>query len=115
MDEGGATPENAMPKRSNLLCRAAVIIASASLCLPAAALAQTDQPTAKTAATTTHVKKKGHAHTHTVRNARGESWAQGQGRCSWPYRNQFPPCQSTWPAGDPNFHGSTHPGITFDN
>jgi hypothetical protein len=24
----------------------------------------------------------------------------------WPYVNMAPPCQSTWPAGDPNYHGS---------
>jgi hypothetical protein len=26
--------------------------------------------------------------------------------CTWPYRNMAPPCWSTWPAGDPNFHGT---------
>lgn len=36
-----------------------------------------------------------------------------QTRCSWPYRNQFPPCMSTWPEGDPNYHGS-RPGPTFN-
>jgi len=35
-----------------------------------------------------------------------------QARCSWPYRNQFPPCMSTWPEGDPRYHGS-RPGPTF--
>lgn len=35
-------------------------------------------------------------------------------RCSWPYQSQFPPCMSTWPAGDPNYHGSW-PGPTFDH
>ena len=25
--------------------------------------------------------------------------------CARPYRNEFPPCMSTWPSGDPNFHG----------
>ena len=33
-------------------------------------------------------------------------------RCAWPYRNQFPPCMSTWPEGDPRYHGS-RPGPTF--
>jgi hypothetical protein len=36
-----------------------------------------------------------------------------QARCAWPYRNQFPPCMSTWPEGDPNYHGS-RPGPTFN-
>jgi hypothetical protein len=35
-----------------------------------------------------------------------------QTRCTWPYRNQFPPCMSSWPEGDPNYHGS-RPGTTF--
>jgi hypothetical protein len=26
--------------------------------------------------------------------------------CTWPYRNMKPPCWSTWPEGDPNYHGS---------
>ena len=26
--------------------------------------------------------------------------------CTWPYKNQLPPCMSTWPAGDPDYHGS---------
>jgi hypothetical protein len=34
-------------------------------------------------------------------------------RCTWPYRNQFPPCMSTWPEGDPNYHGSRS-GPTFN-
>lgn len=33
-------------------------------------------------------------------------------RCAWPYRNQLAPCMSTWPEGDPNYHGS-RPGPTF--
>jgi hypothetical protein len=35
-----------------------------------------------------------------------------EARCGWPYRNQFPPCMSTWPEGDPNYHGSRS-GPTF--
>jgi hypothetical protein len=45
-----------------------------------------------------------------VSNARQRSlygWTQSSAtdRCAWPYRNQFPPCMSTWPEGDPNYHG----------
>jgi hypothetical protein len=36
-----------------------------------------------------------------------------EARCTWPYRNQFPPCMSTWPEGDPNYHGS-RTGPTFN-
>jgi hypothetical protein len=26
--------------------------------------------------------------------------------CTWPYKGMVPPCMSTWPEGDPNYHGS---------
>jgi len=26
--------------------------------------------------------------------------------CTWPYKRMIPPCMSTWPAGDPNYHGT---------
>ena len=26
--------------------------------------------------------------------------------CTWPYKRMLPPCMSTWPAGDPNYHGT---------
>jgi hypothetical protein len=29
--------------------------------------------------------------------------------------HQYPPCMSTWPAGDPNYHGSTSPGNSVDH
>jgi hypothetical protein len=29
--------------------------------------------------------------------------------------HQYPPCMSTWPAGDPNFHGSISPGNSADH
>jgi hypothetical protein len=46
--------------------------------------------------------------------AASNAWAgtSFQARCAWPYRNQFPPCMSTWPEGDPRYHGS-RPGPTF--
>ena len=26
--------------------------------------------------------------------------------CTWPYKRMIPPCMSTWPTGDPNYHGT---------
>ncbi len=26
--------------------------------------------------------------------------------CTWPYKGMVPPCMSTWPEGDPNYHGN---------
>jgi hypothetical protein len=47
--------------------------------------------------------------------AAANAWAGTplEARCKWPYRNQFPPCMSTWPEGDPNYHGS-RTGPTFN-
>jgi len=47
--------------------------------------------------------------------ASANAWAGTslEARCTWPYRNQFPPCMSTWPEGDPNYHGS-RTGPTFN-
>jgi hypothetical protein len=47
--------------------------------------------------------------------AAASAWAgtSFEARCTWPYRNQFPPCMSTWPEGDPNYHGSRS-GPTFN-
>ena len=48
-------------------------------------------------------------------SAAANAWAGTpfEARCTWPYRNQFPPCMSTWPEGDPNYHGSRS-GPTFN-
>jgi hypothetical protein len=48
-------------------------------------------------------------------HAAANAWAgtSFEARCTWPYRNQFPPCMSTWPEGDPNYHGSRS-GPTFN-
>ena len=47
--------------------------------------------------------------------AAANAWAGTpfEARCTRPYRNQFPPCMSTWPEGDPNYHGSRS-GPTFN-
>ena len=61
---------------------------------------------------------------HADQQSTGQRWKQPpaanawagtsfERRCAWPYRNQFPPCMSTWPEGDPNYHGSRS-GPTFN-
>jgi hypothetical protein len=32
--------------------------------------------------------------------------AADQPDCTWPYTRMSPPCMSTWPEGDPNYHGT---------
>jgi hypothetical protein len=52
---------------------------------------------------------------HADQQSTRHAWAGTalEARCTWPYRNQFPPCMSTWPEGDPNYHGS-RTGPTFN-
>jgi len=91
-----------MLKQISGLHRAAVIaITAASLSLPMLPMAQADQQVKRTARASTHWKK-----AKAVQPER-YAWAPAaaQDRCTWPYRNQFPPCMSTWPAEDPNYHG----------
>jgi hypothetical protein len=97
---------------------AAAAIAAVSLSLSMPLVAQADQAEKTPAATaspkqhaarTHHLKQRESAIAPKIYGA-----APNSARCSWPYQNMFPPCMSTWPADDPNFHGSTHPGVTFD-
>ena len=104
-----------MPKQATSLRSWVVgVIAAAALSLPLS-VAQADQqtnatvPLKKRAARMPHPKQR----KSEIRPGIYGAAANSSGRCTWPYRNQFPPCQSTWPAGDPNYHGS-RPGVTFD-
>jgi hypothetical protein len=89
-----------------------VTIAVALLSAPTVSMAQTDQqkPTAHVAKTypKKHVSRQWRPYVNP--NLYGST----QGRCAWPYQNQFPPCMSTFPQGSPNYHGS-RPGVTFQD
>ena len=85
-------------------------IALASFAVPMVSVAKADQQAQRTHATITHWRQPGSAHKELI--GRAQTWEEN--RCAWPYRNQFPPCMSTWPAGDPNYHGS-RPGPTFND
>jgi hypothetical protein len=94
-----------------------VVMAAASLSLPMLSIARADPPADRPHAAT--VQPKNHAKTAWQSAAQrqklyGSARPANTGRCSWPYQNQFPPCMSTWPAGDPHYHGS-RPGPTFDD
>ena len=96
----------------------AAVIAAAALSLSTLSVAQADQQTDKAPAATVAAKKHT-ARTHHQKqreSARAPKLygAATSARCAWPYRNMFPPCMSTWSGDDPNFYGSTHPGVTFD-
>ena len=108
-----------MTKRTSSLRHAAVVVIAAfALSLPMMASAQAaPQPEGTQIAPAHPAKHAAKVHrrqtTAVRRDLYGAVPAREPAGCTWPYRNQFPPCMSTWPAGDPNYHGSTHPGPTF--
>jgi hypothetical protein len=89
-------------------------IVAGLLSLSMLSIASANQTAEQTRVATVHPKK----------HVAGTSWQSGTERrelyrsapagCTWPYQNQFPPCMSTWPAGDPHYHGS-RPGPTFND
>lgn len=99
--------------RSALIAAIAVTVFS----LPIASVAQADQQAAYTAKQ--HAKKHvGRMHPMQTQSAAARREAYGAAPsvrpgCTWPYRNQEPPCMSTFPQGDPNYHGGRH-GPLFD-
>ena len=104
-----------MPKQATSLRNWVVgVIAAAALVLPIS-VAQANQQTNATVPLKKHAARMHHPKQRKseIRPGIYGAAANSSGRCTWPYRNQFPPCQSTWPAGDPNYHGS-RPGVTFD-
>jgi hypothetical protein len=108
-----------MPKQIIALHHLAVAVSvAAAFALSMPSAGQAAQQTDVTTPVKKHATKTHHAKRKDSPTPRGTYAAapntDASGRCAWPYQNQFPPCQSTWPAGDPNFHGSTHPGVTFD-
>jgi hypothetical protein len=91
------------------LRRAALtVIAVTSLATPTMSIARANQPTEQTHVARPHPQK----HEASIEHRETAQTWEAQ-RCTRPYRNQFPPCMSTWPAGDPNYHGS-RPGPTFE-
>jgi hypothetical protein len=112
----GAASEKTMRKGLTRTRRAAVVaMTAASLSLPMLSIARADPPADQPHA----VQPKNHAKTNWQSAAQrkelyGSTRTENSGRCAWPYQNQFPPCMSTWPAGDPHYHGP-RPGPTFND
>jgi hypothetical protein len=77
----------------------AAAVALSLLALPSVQAAQQANPTAAARA---HPKKQTQVHPSQQQSA----GYVPHGCNNWPYVNMAPPCQSTWPAGDPNYHGS---------
>jgi hypothetical protein len=108
-----------MPKQVTSLRHAAIAaVAAVLLSPPMLSVAQADQGAGRMHAATMHPR----THAAGIRHQRHRESgirpgiygaAPNADRCAWPYQNQFPPCMSTWPAGDPNYHGS-RPGVTFE-
>ena len=99
-----------MSKQIISLRSLAVAAISASLSLPVFSVAQASPR----ADATMHAKKHMARMHHPVRPVRRESElsrkiydvAPNGFDCTWPYKRMIPPCMSTWPEGDPNYHGT---------
>lgn len=91
-----------------------LVMALALLWQPTFAAAQSDTPPTQAQVAKHTAKKHVAARKPVPRNLYNAAPARDHAGCTWPYRNQFPPCMATWPAGDPNYHGS-RPGPTFDS
>jgi hypothetical protein len=98
--------------QNRLRALGAATIAVTLMSAPTLSIAQTNQQNR-----TPHVTKsypKNHLSRQWHPQAGRNLYGSAQGRCAWPYQNLFPPCQSTFPEGSPNYHGG-RPGPTFDN
>jgi hypothetical protein len=96
-----------MSKQITLLRSVAVAAISASLSLAGISVAQ-----ANPRAHTTMNPKKHVARVHRPIQRESElsrkiyDVAPNATDCTWPYKRMVPPCMSTWPEGDPNYHGT---------
>lgn len=100
-----------MPRQPSAPRYAAIAAIAAALCLPTFVAAHAGEQADAAPVVHKHVKKhkKPKAEPAAASNEPREVAPRpspGLPGCPWPYQNQIPPCQSTWPAGDPNFHGS---------
>jgi hypothetical protein len=96
-----------MSKQITLLRSVAVAAISASLSLSMFSVAQASPR----AAAAIHAKKHVARMHHPLRRESELSRkiydvVPNAPDCTWPYKRMIPPCMSTWPAGDPNYHGT---------
>jgi hypothetical protein len=105
MQEQGGDEETTMPMQASRRRRAvAAAMAVVSLSLPLLLLAQSDRQAGAARAATAH--SKWHKHVRAAREKPAGPSLNVTG-CSPPYTNKWPPCQSTFPEGDPTYSGST--------
>jgi hypothetical protein len=79
------------------------VVAAVALSLLASSTTQAAAAANTKSAAKTHPKKQVHAQVAVPQ--RQSAGYVPPGCNTWPYVNQAPPCWSTWPAGDPNYHG----------
>jgi hypothetical protein len=113
-EKGGGTKESDMPSEATSLQSLAIAaIAAAALLLPMISVAQAEQRADAAAHAKKHAARMHHptrretqAYPRIYNTAPGTNAAPGTPGCAWPYQRMFPPCMSTWPEGDPNYHGT---------
>jgi hypothetical protein len=106
-EQRGRHKESAMSKQIISLRSVAVAAISASLSLSILSVAQANQRTG----TAMYLKKHVARIHHPIRRESELSRkiydvVPNAPDCTWPYKRMLPPCMSTWPAGDPNYHGT---------
>ena len=106
-EAGDGAKESVMFKQTTLLRGVALAVMFALLSLPSLSVAQAG-PQADAA---THPKKHVARMHHPMQRESAASRtvyhvAPNGPDCTWPYTRMLPPCMSTWPAGDPNYHGT---------
>jgi hypothetical protein len=112
---GRGAMETVMSKQASrpVLTAAAAIAGALSIATPAPAHVRShasETPAVKkTHAAKTHVKRHyqaiAHKEVHDVAPGAPGFQAWNPPGCTWPYTRMAPPCMSTWPPDDPNFHG----------
>jgi len=101
-----------MPKQTTLLRGVAVAAMFASLSLPGLSVAQASPRADAATHPQKHVAKKHVARMHHPMQRQSAASrtlydvAPNGPDCTWPYKRMLPPRMSTWPAGDPNYHGT---------
>jgi hypothetical protein len=92
---------------------AAAAITASVLVLAMPAYADQQAGTAPAAAPVKTPKRITHRYYAPTKQRPGYGAAPNASGCT-SYNNMFPPCQSTWPQGSPQYHGPV-PGVTFDD
>ena len=95
-----------MLKQTTLLRGVALAATFALLSLPSLSVVQAGARADAATHPKKHVARIHHPMQRQSAASRSVYHAPNGPDCTWPYTRMLPPCMSTWPAGDPNYHGT---------